>query len=56
MTKRLPNWLCESSEGWVALFASVGFILFSVFVLPAQSAKSDGKTGGAGADDEIHFQ
>ncbi|MBS3753644.1 MAG: hypothetical protein KGY46_09700 [Anaerolineales bacterium] len=51
MLKRLSTWIVEFSKGWVALSALLGFLLFSIFVLPAQSARSEKETGGAGSPD-----
>ncbi|MFO7942814.1 MAG: hypothetical protein R6U51_00670 [Anaerolineales bacterium] len=51
MLKRLSVWIIEFSKGWVALSALLSFLLFSLFVLPAQSARSEKETGGAGSPD-----
>jgi hypothetical protein len=37
----LSNWLYRNINGWVALVGVVIFLLFSLMVLPAQSAGSD---------------
>ena len=51
MWKRISSWLRRVSTGWVALSALVIFLLFSVVVLPRQSATADEVAGGAGSPD-----
>lgn len=51
MLKRLSDWLCRISRGWVALAALVVFLLFSALVLPGQSTSAESVAGGAGSPD-----
>jgi len=48
---KLSNWLYKVSSGWVTLGALVIFILFSVLVLPDQSANSQFQGGDSGSPD-----
>ena len=49
--RRLSEWLRRASNGWVALGALIIFVLFSVLVLPGQSATAETTSGGAGSPD-----
>jgi len=51
MTLRLSNWLYKTSRGWVALLATLIFILFSIVVLPEQAARADTYSENAGSPD-----
>jgi hypothetical protein len=51
MLKRLSSWLCHISTPWVALAALVVFLLFSILVLPRQSASADRVAGEVGSPD-----
>lgn len=51
MWKQVSEWLCQVSTGWVALAALVIFLLFSVLVLPRQSATAGEVAGDAGSPD-----
>jgi hypothetical protein len=49
--RRFSDWLRAVSSGWVALAALVVFVLFSILVLPGQSASAEMAAGGAGSPD-----
>jgi hypothetical protein len=51
MWKRISDWLGQVSTGWVALSALVIFLLFSVLVLPRQSATAGEVAGDVGSPD-----
>jgi hypothetical protein len=51
MWKRISDWLRRASTGRVALSALVVFLLFSVLVLPRQSATAEEVAGDAGSPD-----
>jgi hypothetical protein len=51
MLKRLSFWLSVKSTGGVALLSVVIFGLFTVLVLPVQTAISEQKTPGTGSPD-----
>ena len=51
MLKKLSDWMCRVSNGWVALSALVLFLLFTALVLPGQASKSGADTGAAGSPD-----
>ena len=55
MLTRLSHALQHLSRGWVALLALVVFVLFTVLVLPGQSASADAASGGAGSPDTSFF-
>jgi hypothetical protein len=45
--KKISDWLYQVSNSWVALAAVVLFLLFTIFVLPAQAEKSEQQTGSS---------
>jgi hypothetical protein len=51
MFDRLSNWLYHISTGWVPLAGLVIFLLFTVLVLPRQSASADEVSADAGTPD-----
>ncbi len=51
MGKRISDWLYRVSKGWAALGATAVFVLFVATVLPAQAAKANEESGGAGSPD-----
>ncbi len=51
MGRQLSNWLYRTSTSGVALIALILFLLFSVLILPGQSAKALMDSGGAGSPD-----
>jgi hypothetical protein len=51
MWKRLSDWIRRVSNGWVALSVLVVFLLFTVFVLPGQSSRTEADTGGGSSPD-----
>lgn len=51
MFTRLSDWLSRISTGWVALAGVVIFLLFSILVLPGQSAQPDANLGDIGSPD-----
>lgn len=52
---KISKWLYRISSGWLALAATVIFVLFMIFVLPAQAAKADETAQGAGSVDTSFF-
>ena len=52
---KISSWLYRISHGWLVLAAVVVFVLFMVFVLPAQAAKADETAQGAGSPDTSFF-
>jgi hypothetical protein len=52
---KLSRWLMKVSCDWVILLSLVVFVLFMIFVLPAQSRQADVDTGGAGSPDMSLF-
>ena len=55
MWKRISDWLHQFASGWVTLSALAVFLLFSVLVLPGQSAASETDTGNAGSPDTSFY-
>lgn len=53
--KRFSSWLYKVSTGWVALLGFVVFLIFMVFVLPAQAAGADTFSGETGSPDMSFF-
>jgi len=51
IVEKLSKWLYQISSGWVTLGAIVIFIMFSVLVLPDQSASSQSQSGDIGSPD-----
>lgn len=51
MGKRISDWLCKASTGWVALLALLVFLLFSALVLPQQATKAEQETGSSDSPD-----
>lgn len=51
MWMRLSDVIRDASRGWVALAATVIFVLFTVLVLPRQAASARAAGGGAGSPD-----
>lgn len=48
---RFSGWLHKISNGWVALAGVVVFLLFTILVLPAQTAREDTQIGEVGSPD-----
>lgn len=55
MGKRISDWLCRVSTGWVALAALLIFLLFSALVLPQQATKAEQETGSSDSPDMSFF-
>ncbi len=55
MFNRISNKLIQLSKGWVVLISALIFILFMIFVLPAQAAQSDLETNNAPSPDTSFF-
>ncbi|MAT41255.1 MAG: hypothetical protein CL609_02860 [Anaerolineaceae bacterium] len=55
MFYRISNKLIQLSKGWVVLISALIFIVFMIFVLPAQAAKSDAETNNASSPDTSFF-
>lgn len=55
MIKRLSNWLYRISSGLVTITALIIFLLFTILVLPRQSASADAVSGEAGTPDLSFF-
>jgi hypothetical protein len=51
----ISKWLFRISSGWLTLAATVIFVLFMIFVLPAQAAKADETAQGTGSPDTSFF-
>jgi hypothetical protein len=51
MGKRISDWLCKASKGWVTLSALLAFLLFSALVLPQQATKAEQETGSSDSPD-----
>jgi len=51
VSQRISEGLHRVSTGWVALAATVVFLLFSAVVLPRQSASAEAGAGGVGSPD-----
>ena len=51
MIKRFSDWLYRISTGWFVLGALLAFMLFTVLVLPGQSANDEAFSAGAGSPD-----
>lgn len=51
MNKRFSNWLYHISNGWLVLSALLIFILFSILVLPGQSASAEAFSAETGSPD-----
>ena len=51
MIKRISNWLYRISNGWLVLGALLVFLLFSILVLPGQSASAEAVSADAGSPD-----
>lgn len=51
MGRRLSGWFRRISTEWVAGVVTVGFLLFTGFVLPAQSERAEVETGGGASPD-----
>ena len=52
---KLSHWLIKQSKGWVVLIAIIVFVLFMIFVLPAQAEKADEYARGNGSPDTAFF-
>ena len=55
MLNRLSNWFCSQSSGWIVLASLIIFLLFSMTVLPSQSALANTYSAGVGAPDTSLF-
>jgi len=55
MCKRISEWVSEASSGKVAAAGLLIFVLFSVLVLPGQSAAAEKYAGSAGSPDQSFF-
>ena len=53
--KKLSAFFYRISTGWVALISAVVFVVFSVLVLPVESAKVDAYSQGLGGPDTSLF-
>ena len=51
MIKRFSDWLYRVSTGWLVLGSLLVFMLFTVLVLPGQSASAEAFSAGAGSPD-----
>jgi hypothetical protein len=51
MCVRVSNWLHKVTNGWVALFGLLVFLLFAALVLPGQAAQSEAYAAEAGSPD-----
>ena len=51
MSEKISQWLFAKSTGYVALTATILFLLFAVLVLPGQSAAANAFSAGAGTPD-----
>jgi hypothetical protein len=51
MWKRLSDSISRVSNGWVALSATLIFLLFTLLVLPDQASRAEANTGDAGSPD-----
>lgn len=51
LMRKVSTWLYQVSIGWVALIGLVIFLLFTVLVLPGQSAQAEAVSGEAGSPD-----
>lgn len=51
MLIKLSALLRKLSTGWVAILLTVGFLLFTALVLPAQNRQADALSGGMGSPD-----
>lgn len=51
MLNRLSNWFCKKSSGWIVLVALAIFLLFSMTVLPRESALAETYSGEVGVPD-----
>jgi len=51
LIKHFSNWLYRISNGWLVLGALLVFILFSILVLPGQSASAEAVSADAGSPD-----
>lgn len=51
MLIKFSHWLGQKSTGWLALVSLAVFILFMLFILPAQSAQARQTSGGAESPD-----
>ena len=51
MLEKLSSGMRRFSTGWVALLGLVVFVVFTITVLPAQSAQAERSTGGANVPD-----
>jgi len=49
--KRLSEFFTRATRGWVAILATVIFLLFMAFVLPGQAVNAEQASGGAGSPD-----
>ena len=49
--RNLSAWLSRVSTGWMALTALAVFVLFMIFVLPAQTKRADAASAGAKTPD-----
>lgn len=52
---RISEWLYSISNGWIALFALLVFVLFAALVLPGQTKQSEAYSGDAGSPDTSLF-
>ena len=52
---RFSSWLVRRTPGWLALLATVAFLLFTAAVLPQQSARAEQAGGGASSPDTSFF-
>jgi len=55
MLKKISDWIHHVSKGWVALSATVIFLLFTALVLPAQSSKVESGESSVGSPDLSFF-
>lgn len=53
--KKLSTFFYRISTGWVAIIGAVVFVVFSVLVLPVESAKVDAYSQGLGGPDTSFF-
>jgi hypothetical protein len=53
--KRLSDWLYRVSSAWITLLSASIFLVFTVVVLPVQTAASESILGEAGSPDLLFF-
>jgi len=55
MWRKLSDWMCEITAGWIALITLVIFMFFIALVLPDQAIKADAYSDEAGSPDTSFY-